>query len=233
MVGFVTLLTLVATLILFVSMSIRIYTIMGSESVLDEIPDFEISNGRFSIDEEFYAAEGNTFFYITDQVDEFTYDDIKELREEGYSEILLIGRYNLSMYQNAQYQEFYFSDMAPGTTFNKAWITNTLMPMAWIGLFIGMVIFFICRTLWYFACAAMYLLIGMIIASVLHKNVSSGSLFRTAVYAKVLMFVVALLFSLIPFTSLIAIPGILKTAVRFIITVVFMGFAIQYMPQNR
>lgn len=233
MIGFVTLLTFVATLILIIRVWLSFLIIGGIDTFLNVIPDFEIRNGRFSIEEEFYMAKEDSYFYFTDQVDEFTYDDIKELRKEGYTEILLISRDNLAMYQDNEYQEHYFSDLVPNTTtVNKSWITDVFMPMIWIAILIGMLFFFIGRTFWYFACAAMYLLVGFIIADVLRKNVSAGNLFRTAVYAKVVMFVAVPVLSWIPFGPVV-IPGILKASVRFVVTVIFMAFAIQYMPQNR
>ncbi len=233
MIGFVTLMTFVATLILLISTSVRLFAIGELEEVLDEIPDFEIRDGRFYIEEEFIINQGDTAFYITDEVDEFTYDDVKVLRDEGYTDILLVGRYNMVMYQDMKFQEFAFSDFPPDTTFNKSWIIDTFVPIIWLCMLIGMLVFFVFRTLWYFACAAMYLLVGLVIASIMRKNVSAGNLFKTAVYAKVLMFVVAFVISLIPFASTIAIPGILKIAVRLIVTVAFMCFAIPHMPQKR
>lgn len=232
MIGFVTLLTFTATLLLFIIASIRIMAFGGFEAVLDKVPDFEISHGRFSIDKEFYVAEGDTFFYFTDEIPVFTYDDVKELRTEGYKQILLISRGNLAMYQNAQYQEIEFSQLNDNITFNKLWLKNVFFPIMWICMAIGMAIFFVFRTFWYFACAAMYMLVGLIIAAISQKSISAGNLFKTAVYAKVVMFVAALVFSQIPFLPVL-IPGILKITVRFIITVVFMAFAIQYVPQNR
>ena len=73
-----------------------------------------------------------------------------------------------------------------------------------------------------------YLLFAMLIASVLKKQVPGEALFRTAVYAKVLMFAVATVLDLIPLVDL-SVPFLFRVA----ITTVFMGFAIAKLPDNR
>lgn len=68
----------------------------------------------------------------------------------------------------------------------------------------------------------------MLIASAMNKQVPGEVLFKTAVYAKVLMFVVATLLGLIPFVD-ISVPFLFRVAV----TIAFMGFAIRKLPDNR
>lgn len=227
MIGFVTLLTFIVTLITFLQVVIGYISFGGVETVLNEVPDFYLSNGKFSIEEDFILDEGEVYMYFTEDIDAFTYDDVKGLYDEGYNDILLIGHEKLSMMQDREYQELYFSEMG-NITFDKDWIINSLMPVIWTCIGVGALIFFVCRTLWYFVCAAIYMLIAMLIAAISRKNISSGNLFKAAVYAKVLMFVVAFLLSLIPVVD-ISIPGIL----RIIITIVFLSFGVQYMPQKR
>jgi len=227
MIGFVTLLTLIVTLFTFIQVVIGYLSFGGVESILDEVPDFSIRNGKFSIEEDFMLDEEDVFLFFTEDIDEFTYDDVKDLYDEGYTDILLIGRDKLCMMQDREYQEFYFRDMS-NATIDKNWINNSLMPIIWVCIGIGFLIFYVFRTLWYFVCAAVYMLIAMLIASISRKNISAGNLFKAAVYAKVLMFVVALLLSLIPIVN-IAVPGIF----RIIITIVFLAFGVQYLPQKR
>ena len=71
------------------------------------------------------------------------------------------------------------------------------------------------------------MLFGMLIASIMKKQLSAGALYRTAVYAKVLMFVIATLISAVPFVVL-SVPFMF----RLVITLVFMGFAIAKLPDN-
>lgn len=227
MIGFVTLFMLVITLISFVALGMQYIAGGGVEEALDELPDFELSNGCFYIDEEFLYDEGDTFVFLTDYDEVFTREDVRDLNEIGYRTVLLVTRDKLCMLNNGEYQEYYFYQMGDSLELNKEWIVDTLMPVLWVFMAIGFVFFFVFRTLWYFACAAVYLLIALLISLVFQKKASAGDLFRTAVYAKVPMFVVALVFSVLPFVHF-SVPGVLRT----LITIVIMGFGVWFLPQK-
>ncbi|MDE6016789.1 MAG: DUF1189 domain-containing protein [Acetatifactor sp.] len=227
MIGFVTLFMLVITLISFVSLGLEYIVGGGVESALDELPDFELRDGYFSIDEDYLYDEDDMFVYLTGYDDEFTYEDVRELNELGYRKIILANRDKVSMLNNGEYQEYYFSQLGSGVEIDKDWIINSLMPVMWVCLAVIFVIFFVFRTLWYFLCAAIYLLIAMLIALVFQKKLSAGDLFRAAVYSRVPMFVVALLLSELPFVHF-SIPGI----IRILITIVIMGFGVWSLPQK-
>lgn len=227
MIGFVTLFMLVITLISFVTFGLQYIIGGGVEEVLDELPDFELADGYFYIDEDYLYDEGDAFVLLTGYDEEFTYEDVKELSSMGYRTVLLVTRNKLCMLNNGEYQEYYFYQMGDNLELNKEWIINTLMPVIWVFIAIGFVFFFVFRTLWYFVCAAVYLLIAMLISLVFQKKASAGDLFRAAVYAKVPMFVVALVLSVLPFVHF-SIPGVLRT----VITIVIMGFAVWSLPQK-
>ena len=225
MIGFVTLLALVFSLISFVDFSYVMFSNDGITDLIEQAPDFALEDGEFWIEEEVFYEEDGMYVYITDEVDEFTYDDVKDLRDEGYTDIMLISEENLCLYQDYEYQELPFEDIK-GMDFDREWLAETLMPMIWLFVAIGYVFFFVGRIFWYFLCAAIYMLIGMLIALCFNKQISAGNLFRAAVYSKVFMCVIASLWALFPIG--IGIPWLL----RVIATCVFMGFAIQYLPKK-
>lgn len=227
MIGFVVLLTLIATIISFAGLAIDLATSDDLDKFLDGLPDFEVRNGRFSIDEEFIYDEDDTFVYLTDEFDEFIYEDAKYLKDLGYDFILLASRDNISIMQNGEYQEYDYSDLGSGLVLNKDWIITQLVPIIWVCVAVVYIFFFVGRTFWYFLCATIYFLCALLIGLIMSKKVSAGAMFRVAVYSKVLMFVVALLIDLMPFVSF-SISGILRT----VITLVFMGFAIWKLPDN-
>lgn len=229
MIGFVTLLALVATILSFVSV------VLGSGlfsdnawSWMEDIPDFEIADGRLYIDsdESFEFTEGGIYVCITDQIGRFTRDDATQLARQGYPKSLLIGRERISVMQNGEYQQLDFSDLGD-IRINKDWFADTLTPLIRTFLVMGYIFFFVGRVFWYFLCAAVYMLFALIISSVLKKQLSGGALFRTAVYSKVLMFVVITLLDLIPFVANF-VPFILRIA----ITMGFMAFAIAKLPDR-
>lgn len=227
MIGFVTLLALVATLLSFASVMIS-FSAIDMEEIAAQLPEFELSGGQLHMPEDFMFDESGIFIYMTEDIDSFSYDDVEAIIGEGYyQDVMLVGRDRISIMNNGQYQQLDFSDLGDSFTFSREWVATELAPFVRVIIIVAYMIYFLWRILWYFLCAAVYLLFGMIIASVMHKNVAGDLLFRAAVYSKVLMFVVATVLSLIPFVDL-AVPFLL----RVVITTVFMGFAIAKLPDN-
>ncbi len=226
MIGFVTLLALVATIISFLSLMIG-FSPSDMKELAGYLPDFEISGGRLHLDEDFMYDEDPILIYMTEDIDEFTYEDAAELAGEGYQDVLLVGRNRISVMQNGEYQQLDFADFGSELEISREWIIEQLIPIIMVVIVIGYICFFIGRICWYFLCAAIYMLFGMLIASIMKKQLSAGALYRTAVYAKVLMFVIATLISAVPFVVL-SVPFMF----RLVITLVFMGFAIAKLPDN-
>lgn len=226
MIGFVTLLTLIATVLSLASLAVGLSAINGRDWT-DVLPDFEVSGGRLYIDEDFVYDDGPLFVYMTDDINRFTYDDVSGLVDSGYRNILLAGRDSLSIMQNGRYQQYEFKSLGNEIEINKRWIVETFMPIVAVIFVVVYIIFFVGRTLWYFFSALLYALCGWIIAQVQHKTYPLGDLYRTAVYSKVLMFVVALIFDVIP----LPLPEV-SGYVRILITLVFMGFAIAKLPEK-
>jgi len=222
MIGFVTLLALIATVLSFTVLAVG-FSPNDVKEWVEKLPDFEIRNGRLSIEEDFMYDGDGVFVYMTDDIEEFSYDDAAMIEAEGYQNILLVGRDGLSIMQDGAYQQ---SDFI-GINISRGWFVDTLMPVMMVLIVLAYIIFFVGRVLWYFLCAAVYLLFAMLIASIMKKRLPAGALFRTAVYSKVLMFVAAALLSAFPFVHF-SVPFILRAAV----TVVFMGFAIAKLPER-
>ncbi len=227
MIGFVTLLAFVSTVIIFAFLLIIFKSINMSEWA-DQLPDFEIRDGQLYTEEDFLYAEDNLYIRITDDVSEFSSEDAYELAAEGYWYVWLMGRDRFSLMQNGQYQQFDFSDFGSSMVIDKDWFVDMIVSFLKVFFVMGFVIFFVGRVFWYFLCAAVYLLIAMFIASVMmKKQLSAGTLFRVAVYSKVLMFVVTTFLSGFSLAG-VSIPFLFRVAV----TVVFMGFAIAKLPEE-
>lgn len=226
MIGFVTLLALVATIISFLSLMIG-FSPSDMKELAGYLPDFEISGGRLSLEEDFMYDEDGILVYMTEDIGEFSYEDAAEMADEGYQNVMLVGRNRISIMQNGEYQQLDFADLGSDLEISRDWIIDQLIPIFMVVIVIGYIIFFIGRICWYFLCAAIYLLFGLIIASIMRKQLPAGALYRTAVYAKVPMFVIATFLSLIPIVD-VSVPFM----VRVVITLVFMGFALAKLPER-
>lgn len=226
MICFVILLTLIATLISGISLAVGMSSLSDS-SWTDALPDFKVSGGKLHMDGDFVYDENRTFIYMTDQITGFTYKDASELADNGYRNILLAGRDGLSLMQNGEYKQVDYDSLGTELEISKDWIVETFVPLMMVMMVLVYIIFYVGRTLWYFFGAMLYFLCGLLIAHVLNKKQPAGNLYRTAVYSKVLMFVVVMIFD--------AIPGVsfpLPLIVRILITLAFMGFAIAKLPDS-
>lgn len=217
MIGFVTLLVLAATLLSF----IFDFGTVDVQEVASQLPEFTLADGRLYMEEDFLYDEGSLFLYMTEDIDGFSYEDVAELAAEGYRDVMLVGRDSISLMQDGQYQQADFADLGDTLEISREWIASIMIPL----VIIAYIIIFLGMGLGYFLFAAVYLLFAMLMASVMQKNLDAGALFRTAVYAKVLMFTVATVLGLIPFVSF-SVPFLLRVA----ITLGFMGFAIAKLP---
>lgn len=227
MIGFVTLLVLIATLFSFLSLTLELSSI-DMEEVTAALPDFAIKNGRLYLDEDFWYDEDGLFVYMTEDIDGFSYEDAAEMAAEGYSNILLVGRDRLSLMQNTEYQQLDFKDLGNSLEISRSWIVTKMVPFLLVVVAIAYVFFFVGRVLWYFLCAAIYMLIGMAVAAIVSKHIETGELFRIAVYSKVLLFVIATVISLLPFVDF-AIPF----WIRSVATIAFMAVAIAKLPDRK
>lgn len=225
MIGFVVLLTLLATILQFIWFSLAFAVVMNPKTLEENLPEFSIKNGELSISEEVILDQDRMLIYITDEQDLFTYEDAKTLTNKGYTQVILVGKKNFALMQNGQFQEAKYKDFGKDFSLDRDWLINELIPIVWVCIAIGFVFYFVGRVFWYFFCAVIYLLIGLIICAVMNKKIPAGALYRTAVYAKVPVFVVTLLLTLIPFIG----NGFLTLAGP-IATIVFMVFAIQKLP---
>ena len=223
MIGFVTLFMLVVTLVSFLDL-----VISYPSDFIEGLPDIVIRDGEMHIAEDVFYDTSYTYVNVTDEVDKFSYEDVRGLEKAGYRQILLVGREKISLLNDGKYQELYFDELVgSGELVLKDWYENTVEPILWICIVVGYVFFYIFRTLWYFLCAAIYLLIAMIAAQIFKKKRTAGDLFRVAVYSKVFMFVVVMARDLIPF---IFIP--IPLVIRVVLTIAFMCVAVWFMLRN-
>lgn len=225
MIGFVTLLALVATILSFAGFMFS-FAKINSSGWTDVLPDFEIADGRLYIDGDFSYEAGGSLIYLTDGIGGFSYEDASEIAAGGYRNLILIGQDTISVYQNGEYQAARIRDLG-NIEIDREWLVDTFVPIMMVVIAVGYLLFFVGRVFWYFLCAAVYLVIGLIIAACAKKQVSAGALFRTAVYSKVLMFVVATLLDLIPLPFLSV-----SFMLRIVITIAFMGVAIVKLPET-
>ncbi len=231
MILFVTLLALVSTVFSAISQAVS-FSSIDVEALRDQIPDFTITDGHLSLEEDYLYEEDGMYLYITDDTEGFTYGDASQKAAEGYRDIILVGRDMVYIMQNNEgkykYQSIGFEVFGRNKSLSKNLAFDAIMPIftvAMIGIYLGI---FVGSIAGYFLFAAVYLLFAMLIAAMMKKQIGAGTLFRAAVYSKVLMYVVNMLLGLVPYVNL-KVPFLLRVAV----TMGFMAFAIAKLPDER
>lgn len=230
MILLVTLLAFVATVISFINHVISLKFI-DVNALADRLPDFTITDGDLEIAEDFLYEDGDMYVYITKDVEGFTYGDAAEKAVEGYRDIILVGRNQIYFMQNRgvlKYQSVGFKIFGRNKQLSKKRALDAIMPYLMAESVVLYLFIFLGKTLGYFLFAAIYLLFAMLIASIMKKRLETGVLFRTAVYAKVLMFVAAMIHGLIPFMN-----AFVFFLFRVVVTISFMAFAIAKLPENK
>lgn len=222
MIGFVTLLSLVSTLCILAGFCITFVERGGADAFLDWVPEFELRNGRLSLEDDYYMKDtGYMYVYLTDQIDGFRQGDIEHIMGQDYSAAILGGSEKIVFINNnnGQYVEVYYSEFGEDLELDRKIVVENLMPILWVIFGILFLVYFVGRTFWYFGCAALYFLAALLIVGLLHRKIPARALFRTAVYAKVPMFVVTTFWTG-PYLS--GIP-------RIAVTAGFMAFSIGYL----
>lgn len=137
----------------------------------------------------------------------------------------MAGRDKLAYMRYREYEEIYFSDIADvgEELVIKDWFKENLLPVLYVIIVIVFVVFFIFRVLWYFLCSAIYLLVGMLIASAFGKRLQAGQIFKIAVYSKVPVFMLALLVEVVSLMHS-SMPVLIRIIITLIFMVVVFGF---------
>lgn len=220
MIGFVILLTLIGALIEMAAFGLRY-----SGEFTEEFPDAVIRDGKLYIDDDYLMNTHSSYVFVTDDVDEFSYEDVKALSNSGYRQVMLIGRDKIALMRYQEYREIHFADVA--VYGEEIVIKDIVMPFLIIVIALVFVFFFVGSALWYFLCSAILLVVGLILAQIFKNNLGAGQLYRIAVYSRVIGYVAATLVN--AFSSM---HSSIPMFYRALITVLVMIAAIRFMPQK-
>lgn len=221
-IGFVFLLVLIVTLV-----NMTVFGIRYCGEFDKEFPEILIlRDGSLYIEEEYVLDEGTRYLLVTDRVNGFCYEDVKEMAAAGYRQIWLVGRDNMVAFQYpVPYKELYFADLVGNG--KEIRVKDALRVISYIAIACVTVIFYIGGVLWYFLCSTVLLVIGLIAARLYKRALSAEQIFRIAIYSQVLVYVAAMFVNVCTFMHW-DIPNFIKAA----ITVLFLIGVIRLMPQT-
>lgn len=215
--GFVFLFTFIISLFTIIPMFGSMVGPNGfSHYLKNELPEFELTNGELYVSQIYEEDTDGTYIHVDTNIDSFSSDDI----DRSYNEVILISRTNLITRNNGRIQEIDFADLG-GLHIDNS-IVNAFIPFLYLIMFFAAIIVYIAIAGYYFFSALFYSLIGLIVSSVRHANLTYATIFKTAVYSKVTISILFALFEVTPFV----VPGFLKTSISFVVTCIYVVYGI-------
>lgn len=151
--------------------------------VNETLPDFEVSDSGFWIEEPFYYEDGNSYI----ELDSNHYFDEEAAYQfsMGYQNMLLIDEEKLIVKSNGQVQTLYFYMLESGSYLSKQSIM-AVIPLIYLFLILGLVFYFVWITALFFFGVLMVSLVGMILNAILKAELTFGQIFILGLYGRTL-----------------------------------------------
>ncbi len=110
-------------------------------AVIKECPDFDLSNGEFTIDKDYKYDNDGVYCLISDEIDTVSAADVEKVAKSGknYDSIVIIGKKGAGSYNNREYQTIDFDDIK-AFSLSKDKVVNTYLPALNIIIVAGCII---------------------------------------------------------------------------------------------
>lgn len=169
----------------------------AAEEISANCPDFKLSNGEFSISKSYSFNEEGYYFVIDDSLTGIDESYIKELVIENFgSQIMVVGRDSLGIYNNGQVQAIKYKDLG-NLTFSKETLINELIPTVKPLLFALMVVIYMFAVGFYYLAALIMSLFTKLICYIMKKDIDSKSRFRMTVLTKLPVYLITFVVELV------------------------------------
>lgn len=216
--AFVFLFVLITSLFTIIPLVFTLAGPNGITSYLDDLPDFQFSNGEFHMAQRFEENDGINYVLIDSSVDKFTTDDINEV----YTQVILVSKTNMIVYQYGRTQEYNFADLG-NMAFDNS-ILNKFLPiiyiiLAWIVVFIYLYLVAV-----YFLTALLFSLVGLIVALAMNIQIKYAAIFKTAIYGKVTAALLSVLLTVLQYFTPLNIPGAISIGIMILITCAYVVY---------
>lgn len=170
----------------------------GIHRFVENIPDFELSNGVLWVDGVYEYDEGGNYVLVDTDPDYVFYDfDEIEPYFRDYTSVILLDSEKIFVKSDGQVQGMYFSDLGKGFEFSKKDISG-FAPWAYVLYVMFMISAYIWMTALYFFGVLFVALIGMAVASVMKCRMTFGQLYLLGIYSRTLPLIIKAVLSLLP-----------------------------------
>ena len=175
-----------------------------AETVEAECPEFELKNGKFSIERPYTLNEDGTYVVIDDSIGKVSAGDVEDITKSGdYDNVCVVGSESVGIYNEGKYQVLDFEDLGD-FSFSKQMISDTVFPaLKAILLAVFIIGAFFSIGIYYLVAAILQFATGIIAKNGFKTELNDKDRFKTTVLAKfpppVLVYVLGLFGLSVPF----------------------------------
>ena len=161
------------------------------EEVKNALPDFELSNGKLSVEEPMEYDKDGSYVAVDDSITDITYSMIEDIVNSGdYKTVMVAGRDAIGIFSDEKIQLFEYSQI-PNFELSRSTLCDKWIPM----LKPVIIIFFVFAAffeigIYYLAAVILQIPAGLIASSFTGRKFGETERFRVSVLAKFPVYVI-------------------------------------------
>ena len=161
-----------------------------ADSLRNELPDFELANGRMTIDSPVLIDQDNTYIVVDDSLSSVTASDVDAVNKKGYyKSVFIAGSDSAGVFSDGKIQVIKYSDLS-GLKISREILCDRWIPMLKPIVIICMVFgAFFSIGVYYLAALILQYPAGAIANGITKTDMGNTERFRATVLAKFPVFV--------------------------------------------
>lgn len=169
--------------------------------LLEEVvPDFTLRDQTLTVDKEVEYREPDLYIYVNTAD---TCVDASSLQQvlHAYTRVLVMDSEKIVIKNRGEVQMYTYSDLDPDLSFSKEQLlamVKQYSPLIFAGLLGLLVVIFVFMNFGFFFGVLFVALLGMIVASCMHQNMTFGQLYKLGVYTRTTPLLIKALVSFLP-----------------------------------
>lgn len=169
--------------------------------VEEQVPDFTLENQRLTVDRE-VEYKGPDMYIFVNTDDTYVPDSALSQVLRAYSRVLVMDSEKVVIQNISQgIQRYSYSDLDPDLSFSKTQLLDLVeqyAPMMVLGLAAILLVILIGMEITFFFAVMFIALLGMIVASCVHQDMTFGQLYKLGIYTRTTPLLIKALISFLP-----------------------------------
>ena len=193
-----------------------------AREIRENVPDFELEDGRLWVERPFEIDADTTYIYADTGE---SLGDVSQIAQQlaPYQTALLMDSSQMIVKSQGSVQALSFS--ALDLELDREDLVE-LIPMLYVGALVGMVFLYVWITALFFLGVLFVALLGMIVATTMHYELTFGQLYLLAIYSRTLPLLIKAVLSFLP----IHIPAF--WVINFGLSLLLLALAIRKMKEQ-